>query len=162
MKKYYSMLEVFNTTEEPIRIMINVTNTGSVTAYNITIEETAFNDWVFETDFLEIWTIDELAQYDSKLLNYTVTPIILGSFKFDPTKVTFSYRNQLTLLYELDQVMFSGIIELTISFDVPEVDLSTQWWIAIGISIGVVLFTGIPLIITFVTYKGRRKTQKGM
>jgi len=162
IERYYSKLEVFNTTEEPIRIMINVTNTGSITAYNITIEETAFNDWVFETDFLEIWSIDELAQYDSKLLNYTVTPIILGSFKFDPTKVTFSYQNQLTLLYEIDQVMFSGIIELTISFDVPEVDLSTQWWIAIGISIGVVLFTGIPLIITFVTYKGRRKTQKGM
>ncbi len=162
VEKYYKKLEVFNTTEEPIKIMINVTNTGSVVAYNITIEETQFNDWVFETDFLEIWTIKELAQGQNLTRFYTVTPIILGSFKFEPTKVTFSYKNQLTLVHVMDQTIYSCIIELTISFDVPEVDLSTQWWIAIGISIGVVVFTVIPLVIAFVTFKGRRKTQKGM
>ncbi len=162
VERYYNKLEVFNTTDEPINILINVTNIGSVLAVNITIVETAFNVWVFETDFLEIWTITELAQGENAILNYTVTPIILGSFKFEPTKVTFSYINQLTLLSVVDQITYSGIIELTILFNVPEIDLSTQWWIAFGISAGVVLFTVIPLIVTFVTYKGRRKTQKGM
>lgn len=162
VERYYNMLEVFNTTDEPIRIMINITNIGSVVAENIIIEETAFSDWVFETDFLEIWTIEELTQGQNATFYYTVTPIILGSFKFEPTKVTYSYQNQLTLLSEVDQMSYSGIIELTISFNVPEVDLSTQWWIAIGISVGVILFTVIPMIVTLVTYKGRRKTQKGM
>lgn len=162
IERYYSKLEIFNTTNEPIRIMINVTNTGSIVAYNITIEETAFNDWVFETDYLDIWTIEELAQGDNITIYYTITPIILGSFKFDQTKVTYSYQNQLTLLYETDQIVYSSIIELTIVFDVPEIDLSTQWWIAIGISFGVVLFAAIPLTIAFFTYKTKRKTQKGM
>ena len=162
VERYYSKLTVYNNTDQPVKIMINVTNTGTVTAYNITIEEETFNDWVFETDFLEVWTFDSLAQGENITVFYTVTPIILGSFKFEPTKLTYSYQNQLTLLYEKNYVTYSGMIELTVEFDVPEIDLTTQWWIAIGISSGVVLLAAIPLIVTFVSYRNKKKTQKGI
>lgn len=157
----YTTLDITNKTLDPILIQINVTNHGIVMAQNIFIYEDTYSEWVFDTRGIEVWTNATLAQGESLVVNYTITPKILGKFNIERTLVLYDYQNQYNLLMEEDQVIYSNILVLTITAEEPEIDNTTQWWIAIGISFGVVLLAVIPTIVTFVTYGRRKKIQKG-
>ncbi|NHJ49860.1 MAG: hypothetical protein FK733_18855 [Asgard group archaeon] len=155
-------LEFTNETEHTILIILNVTNSGNVSAFDIEVREPVYNNWVFETDgVLDPWPLFNLTKGQSKLLNYTITTKIIGVFKIEPTEVTYSYINQETLLVETDNVLYSNIIEVKITEYVPDRDLTSEWWTTIGISLGIVALVAIPLIITFVMYGKRRRIQRG-
>ena len=159
--QYLTELTVFNHTNQPIEIFINVTNTGVVAAFDIVLHEQRYRDFVFETDDLQDWTINRLEQNENANFSYFVTPIILGTFKFEATNVSYSYQNQKTLLNETENYIFSNIIELVVDYEVIAPSFAQQWWAVIGISFGVVALAGIPLAITFMSYRRRKKTQKG-
>ncbi|MBD3190913.1 MAG: hypothetical protein GF308_09730 [Candidatus Heimdallarchaeota archaeon] len=152
---------MYNNSIEPITIQINITNSGIVTAYNITLKEQLYKDWVFETSGVENWSIPSLSQGEYYLFNYTIVPQILGTFKIEPTEVTFDYINQRTLLPETNSTAYSNILEVLVVTPPVKETKSRQWWIIVGLSSGVLLLAIIPFIIAFYRYKGRKKTQKG-
>lgn len=155
-------IQFTNVTIEEVSIIINITNAGIIDALNILVKEQTYNEWVFITNGVpEIWGPFNLTRYESRILNYTILPIINGEFKIEPTEVTYEYINQENLLLETNNKLFSNIIEIVISPYVIPTDFTLKWWTAIGISIGVVAFVAIPLVITIVMYKNRRRFQKG-
>lgn len=168
VKKYFLIngkqnktYKMYNNSIEPITIQINITNSGIVTAYNVTLKEQLYRDWVFETSGAENWTIPSLSQGEYYLFNYTIVPQILGTFKIEPTEVTFDYINQRTLLPETNATAYSNILEVLILVPPTKESKSRQWWVIAGLSSGVILMAVIPFIIAFYRYKGRKKTQKG-
>ncbi|MFW9923904.1 MAG: hypothetical protein ACFFDW_11525 [Candidatus Thorarchaeota archaeon] len=161
-KEYLNKLEVYNQTAEPIEIFLNITNVGIVGAFDIKIYEDEYRDWVFETDDLEVWEINELNQGDVVNFTYTITPKIVGVFKIESTELKYSFENQETRLNETNWVVYSNMIELTVKQYIPEVSYKTQWWIAIGLSIAIIFVAIIPTVITFVIYSRRKKVQKGI
>jgi len=145
-----------------VTIIINITNAGVVPALNIRVSEPVYNDWVFETKGVpEVWFIGNLTKGQSKTLNYTIFPLINGIFKIEPTTVTYDYQNQETLLLEKNNKLYSNILEIEIEEFISDPDLRAEWWISIGISVGVIFLAVIPLIISIVLYRRRRPTQKG-
>ncbi|RLI64573.1 MAG: hypothetical protein DRO63_07435 [Candidatus Gerdarchaeota archaeon] len=158
-----TQLHYFNTTREVVTIIINITNAGVVPALNIRVSEPVYNDWVFETKGVpEVWFIGNLTKGQSKILNYTIFPLINGIFKIEPTTVTYDYQNQETLLLEKNNKLYSNILEIEIEEFISDPDLRAEWWISIGISVGVIFLAVIPLIISIVLYRRRRPTQKGI
>ncbi|MHA1188469.1 MAG: hypothetical protein ACTSSK_16690, partial [Candidatus Heimdallarchaeota archaeon] len=95
------------------------------------------------------------------VVNYTITPKILGKFNIERTQVLYDFQNQYDLLMEEGYTIYSNIIVLTIEDFIEIRDLTVQWWIVVGISFGIVLLAVIPTIVTFVTYGRRKKIQKG-
>ncbi|HUU77588.1 MAG TPA: hypothetical protein VMX55_04530 [candidate division Zixibacteria bacterium] len=158
---YFTEYSVYNHTSERIMIFINITNIGEITAYNLTIEEQEYQDWVFETDNIDEWIVDELRQGENISFNYYITAKIVGDFKIEPSKITYTYKNPRTMLYIDDQLIFSNVIVIHVTQLIPEPDLTKQWWIAVGITMGIIFIAVIPTIITFYSYKGKRRTQKG-
>ncbi|MBK5112334.1 MAG: hypothetical protein KGD59_10315 [Candidatus Heimdallarchaeota archaeon] len=154
-------IEQYNTEIQTVIIEINITNIGSVAAYNLTIIEQVYNDWAFETDGVDEWFNYSLSQGESAIYRYNITAKLLGSYKIEPTEIEYEFQNQETLLWEEEYYIYSNVLEITIKLDVPEVSKSAEWWIAIGISVGILLLAVIPTIVTFVIYQKRRKTQKG-
>ncbi len=153
----------YNTTIEKLIININITNSGIVEAYNIEITEGLYREWAFITEGNpESWELFNLTQGQSKIFQYNITAKINGVFYIEPTKITYSFQNQENLLIEEGYVLYSNMLYITIEGYVPEPPKTTQWWITISISLGIVLLGVIPLIITFVYYSKRRRTQKGM
>jgi len=157
----YTDLDITNNTLDPIMVLINITNSGIVTAENIFVYEDAYSEWVFITRGLEVWTAENLTQGESLVVNYTITPKILGKFNIERTQVLYDFQNQYDLLMEEGYTLYSNIIVLTIVDFIEEPDLTAQWWIVVGISFGIVLLAVIPTIVTFVTYGRRKKIQKG-
>ncbi len=151
-----------NTEIETVIIEINITNIGIVTAYNLTVIEQVYNDWAFETDGVDDWFNNSLSQGETIIYRYNITAKLLGSYKIEPTEITFEYQNQETLLWETDNIIYSNTLEITIELDEPVISKSVEWWITIGISFGILLLAVIPTIVTFVIYRSRRKTQKGV
>ncbi|NHK31675.1 MAG: hypothetical protein FK730_10010 [Asgard group archaeon] len=155
-------LHYTNTTIEEVSIIINITNAGIVDALNILIIEQVYNEWVFITDGVPyVGEAFNLTQSESVVFNYTILPIIVGEFKIEPTEITYEYINQENLLLETDQKLFSNILEIVITSYVPPTDYTVEWWATIGISLGIVAFVAIPLVITIVMYRNRRRIQKG-
>ncbi len=151
-----------NATIEEVTIIINITNAGIVDATNILVKEQVYNEWVFITDGVpELWGPFNLSRYESRILNYTILPIIVGEFKIEPTEITYEYINQENLLLETDNKLYSNIIEIVIIPIPPITVLTLEWWATIGISLGIVAFVAIPLVITILMYRNRRKFQKG-
>ncbi len=157
----YTNLDITNNTLDPIMVLINITNHGVVTAENIFVYEDTYSEWVFITRGLEVWTIDNLTQGESLVVNYTITPKILGKFNIERTQVLYDFQNQYDLLMEEGYTVYSNIIVLTIVDFEELVDNTVQWWIVVGISFGIILLAVIPTIVTFVTYGRRKKIQKG-
>ncbi len=155
-------LNILNNTVDPITIEINITNHGLVAAFNLTLEEQVYSDWTFDTKGVEIWRINNLTEGESMIFNYTILPLINGDFFIEPTLVTYDYFDQKFLIPVQENILHSNLLEITIEPFILEEPKATQWWITIGVSIGIVLLAVIPTIITFVTYRKRRKTQKGM
>lgn len=151
----------YNTTKETVTIIINITNSGIVNATNIRIDEPTYQNWVFDTEGIQDWTIDILSKGESRYFNYTIFPKINGAFKIEPTVVTYDYQNQETLLIEENYKLYSNVIEIIIDPFIEEPDYTKQWWITIGISFAVVFAAIIPTVITFVLYRKRKRTQKG-
>jgi len=154
-------IEQLNTEILTVIIEINITNIGAVTAYNLTIIEQVYNDWAFETDGVNPWFNSSLNQGESAIYRYNITAKLLGSYKIEPTEIEYEFQNQETLLWEVEYYIYSNTLEITIKIDEPVIKKSVEWWITIGISFGILLLAVIPTIITFVIYRGRRKTQKG-
>jgi len=154
-------LEITDNILEPIMVQINVTNHGVVLAQNLFIYEEAYSEWVFDTRGLQVWDFLTLNQSESYICNYTITPKILGKFNIERTEVIYDFQNQYDLLMEEGYTIYSDIIVLTVVEYEEEPSYTTQWWIAIGISFGVILLAVIPTIVTFVTYGRRKKIQKG-
>ncbi|MCK5045751.1 MAG: hypothetical protein KAS22_04175 [Candidatus Heimdallarchaeota archaeon] len=150
-----------NTEIVTVIIEINITNTGVVTAYNLTIIEQVYNDWAFETDGVENWFNVSLSQGESAIYRYNITAKLLGSYKIEPTEIEYEFQNQETLLWEVEYFVYSNTLEITIRIYAPIISKNVEWWITVGISVGVLLLAIIPTIITFVIYSNRRKTQKG-
>ncbi|MCK5297838.1 MAG: hypothetical protein KAJ76_02950, partial [Candidatus Heimdallarchaeota archaeon] len=63
--------------------------------------------------------------------------------------------------WEVEYFVYSNTLEITIRIYAPIISKNVEWWITVGISVGVLLLAIIPTIITFVIYSNRRKTQKG-
>jgi hypothetical protein len=156
-------IEFTNETENTITIMLNITLHNNVSAFDVSIQEPVYNNWVFETEGVPIaWGPFNLTENDNNIiLNYTITTKILGIFKIEPTIVTYSYINQETLLEETDNILYSNVIEVKIKAFIPERDLTSEWWATIGISLGIVALVAIPLVVTFVMYGKRRRIQRG-
>lgn len=154
-------IEQFNTEIVTVIIEINITNTGFVTAYNLTIIEQVYNDWAFETDGETYWENSSLSQGESAIYRYNITAKLLGSYKIEPTEIEYEFQNQETLLWEEEYFIYSNTLEITIKIDVPVISKNVEWWITVGISFGILLLAIIPTVITFVIYRNRRKTQKG-
>jgi len=159
--KKLTTLTITNNTLEPIMIQINVTNHGIVMAENLFIYEDSYSDWVFDTRGLEVWNFVNLSIGQSFVVNYTVTPKILGTFNIERTEVLYDFQNQYDLLMEEGYTIYSNIIVITIEVFEEQPSYTQQWWIAIGISFGIIIFAVIPTIVTFVTYGRRKKIQKG-
>jgi len=154
-------IEQLNTEIVTVIIEINITNTGIVTAYNLTIIEQVYNDWAFETEGVNPWVNSSLRQGESAIYRYNITAKLLGSYKIEPTEIEYEFQNQETLLWEVEYFIYSNTLEITIKIDEPIIQKSVEWWITIGISFGILLLMIIPTIITFFIYRNRRKTQKG-
>jgi hypothetical protein len=155
-------LHYTNASIEVVTIIVNITNAGIVDALNILIIEQVYNEWVFITDGVPfIGEPFNLTQSESRVFNYTITPIIVGEFKIEPTEVTYEYINQENLLLETDQKLFSNILEIVITYYTSPPDYTIEWWATIGISLGIVAFVAIPLVVTIVMYRNRRRLQKG-
>ncbi|MHA1122572.1 MAG: hypothetical protein ACTSPC_07140 [Candidatus Heimdallarchaeota archaeon] len=154
-------IEQFNTEIATVIIELNITNLGIVTAYNLTIIEQVYNDWVFETDGVNPWFNYSLSQGESAIYRYNITARLLGSYKIEPTEIEYEFQNQETLLWEKEYYIYSNTLEITIKIDTPIISKSLEWWITFGISFGILLLAVIPTIVTFVIYRNRRKTQKG-
>ncbi len=154
-------IEQLETEIATVIIEINITNTGFETAYNLTITEQVYNDWAFETDGVENWFNFSLSQGESAIYRYNITAKLLGSYKIEPTEIEYEFQNQETLLWEVEYFVYSNTLEITIRIYAPIISKNVEWWITVGISVGVLLLAIIPTIITFVIYSNRRKTQKG-
>jgi hypothetical protein len=159
--EYLKTIEMRNDSIELVTIQINITNRGSVTASNITVEEQVYREWVFITDGVENWSIIELKTNESYVFNYTIIPKILGNFKIEPTAVNYNYINQRTLLPEENHKVYFNLLEISIIYVEEEPNKSLQWWATIGMSFGVVVLAVVPFIITIYLYRNRRRTQKG-
>jgi hypothetical protein len=158
----YISYEMFNNSISTVTVIINITNNGIVDAYDLFITEQEYSNWVFDTVGIETWYVAKLAYGESASFNYTITPKILGTFTIEPTKIEYGFTDQFFIENVTGYVTYSDIIEITLKEYIPVVQKTQQWWIAIGISIGVLTLSGIPLAVTFYTYRKRRKTQKGM
>ncbi|MHA1530387.1 MAG: hypothetical protein ACTSR6_00135 [Candidatus Heimdallarchaeota archaeon] len=154
-------IEQLNTDIATVIIELNITNLGIVTAYNLTIIEQVYNDWVFETEGVNPWFNYSLSQGESAIYRYNITARLLGSYKIEPTEIEYEFQNQETLLWEKEYYIYSNTLEITIKIDTPIISKSLEWWITFGISFGILLLAVIPTIVTFVIYRNRRKTQKG-
>jgi hypothetical protein len=155
-------LDYDNQTDITVMIVINITNSGIVEAYDIIVKEPVYSEWVFDTVGVpDSWGPFNLTEGESQLLNYTITTKIIGIFKIESTEITYSYQNQETLLEESNNKLFSNILEIAIDMYTPPVNLRTEWGITIGISIGIVALAGIPMVVTIIMYRNRRRIQKG-
>lgn len=154
-------ISMYNNSLETITIEINVTNHGIVTAYNLSLTEFTYREWVFTTIGVENWFIPSLAQNETFIANYTLTPKIIGDFQIRPLEVSYSYINQKTLLAEKNNKIYSNSLEILIEEYVPQESKSAQKWATFGLTAGIISLAVIPTVVTFFLYRRRRKRQKG-
>ncbi|MFX1513351.1 MAG: BatD family protein [Promethearchaeota archaeon] len=119
---------------QPFKIYVTITNFGDATAFNVTLTEKFFPDYLFNSTGPENITFQRIANGSTCYYSYELIPQKEGIYEILPTKVTF-----------FDEEGFSYTAEsnnLTIEVETKEpthIDYQEKWLI-IGIFICVLSF----------------------
>ena len=124
---------------ETTLVVVNITNFGNLTAYNVKIEEPLVPVGIIKLETKpHLDTLSQLMPNSSYVYYYKFKAESLGDYFIPPTVVSWNSNGT-------NYTVSSQGYTIHVYEEIVETKTSTQWWIIFGISVGTMLIPAIPI-----------------